>query len=41
MREESFGYEPPETLLDSKFVASQALKLALSDFSGIILDVKR
>jgi len=41
MREENFGYEPPETLLDSKVVAEQTLKLALSDFSGIILDVKR
>ncbi len=41
MREENFGYEEPSTLLDSKVVASKTLKLSLSRFSGIILDIKR
>ncbi len=41
MREENFGYEDPTTLLDSKSVALKTLKLSLSEFSGIILDVKR
>ena len=41
MREENFGYEDPLTLLDPKIVAIKTLKLALTNFSGIILDVKR
>jgi 2-C-methyl-D-erythritol 4-phosphate cytidylyltransferase len=41
MREKNFGYEPPETLLESSVVAKKSLKLALSNLSGIILDVKR
>ena len=40
MRTENFGYEEPSTLLDSKSVAQKTLKLALSRYSGIILDVK-
>lgn len=40
MRVENFGYEDPSTLLDAKTVAVKTLKLALSNYSGIILDVK-
>jgi len=41
MREKNFGYEPEDTLLDPKEVAIKTLKVALSDISGIIVDVKR
>lgn len=40
MRVENFGYEDPATLLDAKIVAIKTLKLALSRYSGIVLDVK-
>jgi 2-C-methyl-D-erythritol 4-phosphate cytidylyltransferase len=41
MREKNFGYEAPETLLEADIVAKKTLKLALTDLSGIILDIKR
>ena len=40
MRVENFGYEDPATLLDAKTVALKTLKLALSRYSGIVLDVR-
>jgi len=41
MREKNFGYESPDTLLNADVVAIKTLKLALTNLSGIILDVKR
>jgi len=41
MREKNFGYEKTNTLLDPKIVSEKTLKLMLSDFDGIVLDVKR
>jgi len=40
MRVENFGYEDAATLLDAKIVAVKTLKLALSRYSGIVLDVR-
>jgi len=41
MREKNFGYEPEDTLLKAKDVAIKTLKVALSDISGAIVDVRR
>jgi len=41
MREKNFGYEAPSTLLDPKDVAIKTLKLALTNVSGLILDVRK
>jgi 2-C-methyl-D-erythritol 4-phosphate cytidylyltransferase len=41
MREKNFGYESEDTLLKAKDVAIKTLKVALSDISGIVVDVKR
>jgi len=41
MRFENFGKEPIETLLDPNYVATIALKVLCSNFTGQIIDVKR
>jgi 2-C-methyl-D-erythritol 4-phosphate cytidylyltransferase len=41
MRERNFGIEPEEMLLKAKDVAVKTLKLALSDVSGLVVDVRR
>jgi 2-C-methyl-D-erythritol 4-phosphate cytidylyltransferase len=41
MRIKNFGIEPPETLMDPKTVAEKTLKTALSNVSGMIIDVKQ
>ncbi len=41
MRIKNFGYEEPKTLLNPKEVAIKTLKLALSDFNGLILEVRK
>lgn len=41
MRFENFGYEDPSTLLNAETVARKTLKLALTPYSGIILDVRK
>jgi 2-C-methyl-D-erythritol 4-phosphate cytidylyltransferase len=41
MREKNFGYEPEESLLRAEDVAIKTLKVALSNVSGMIVDVKR
>jgi 2-C-methyl-D-erythritol 4-phosphate cytidylyltransferase len=40
MREKNFGYEEPSTLLNPYDVALKTLKLALSNKTGIILEIK-
>ncbi len=41
MREKNLGYEPEESLLRAEDVAIKTLKVALSNVSGMIVDVKR
>ena len=41
MREKAFGYEDPSTLLDPYDVALKTLKLALTDKTGIILEIRK
>jgi NAD(P)-dependent dehydrogenase (short-subunit alcohol dehydrogenase family) len=41
MREKNFGYEDPSTLLNPYYVALKTLKLALTDKTGIILEIKK
>jgi len=40
MREKNFGKEPPNTLLSAKAVAQKTLQIALTDYSGMIVDIK-
>jgi len=41
MRRSNFGVEDPKTLLDSKKVAEETLKLVLLNITGQVVDVKR
>ena len=41
MREKHFGKEPEESLLDVKTVAYKTLETILSDFSGLVVDIKK
>ena len=41
MRVKNFGYEDPQTLLDPKIVAKKTLELALSNKTGLVLEVRK
>ena len=41
MRYRAFGEEPPESLLDSRFVAQASIDMLLSDGTGHVLDVRK
>ncbi|MFA6629171.1 MAG: bifunctional cytidylyltransferase/SDR family oxidoreductase [Sulfuricurvum sp.] len=41
MRTQNFGEEPEDTLLDAKYVARKTLQSLLSNYSGLIIDIKK
>lgn len=41
MRVDNFGVEPEETLLNAKKVALKTLQVALGEFSGLVVDIKK
>jgi 2-C-methyl-D-erythritol 4-phosphate cytidylyltransferase len=41
MRTDNFGIEPEETLLSPKYVAEKTIAAMLSNYSGLIIDIKK
>ena len=41
MREKHFGIEPDGSLLDVKTVAYKTLETVLSEYSGLVVDIKK